>query len=143
MLVFLRRAGEHGFEYLLLKRADLGAWQGVAGGGENDETPVRAAIRETFEETGVLVSSVVDLESVEMLSALDVVGCYRWGEDIELVPEHAFLSDIPSDTPIQLSSEHLAYRWCKPQQAFELLEWDSNRRAILAAERITRLEDRE
>lgn len=37
---------------MLLKRADDGKWQGVSGGGEDNETFKNAAIRETFEETG-------------------------------------------------------------------------------------------
>ena len=34
-------------EYALLRRADLGWWQGVTGGGEDDETPFETARRET------------------------------------------------------------------------------------------------
>ena len=41
------------FEYLLLKRSDERWWQGIAGGGEGNETPLEAAKRETFEETGI------------------------------------------------------------------------------------------
>ena len=37
VLVFLRRLDANGPEYLVLKRADLSVWQGVAGGGEGDE----------------------------------------------------------------------------------------------------------
>ncbi len=133
VLVFLRRSNHGTAEYLLLRRADMGVWQGVAGGGEGDETPVEAAIRETVEETGVSVSSVIDLESVEILSVLDVAGFYRWGHDVELLPEHSFLADVPFDTPIQLSCEHTEYLWCDLQQALELLEWDSNKRALSAA----------
>jgi dATP pyrophosphohydrolase len=41
------------FAYLLLKRSDEGWWQGIAGGGEDSETPLEAAKRETLEETGI------------------------------------------------------------------------------------------
>ena len=134
VLIFLRRNNHGATEYLLLRRADMGVWQGVAGGGEGDETPVEAAIRETVEETGVRISSVIDLESVEMLSVLDVAGFYRWGHDVELIPEHSFLADVPFDAPIQLSCEHTEYLWCDLQQALELLEWDSNKKALSAAQ---------
>ena len=53
VLGFLRRLDADGPEYLVLKRADLSVWQGVAGGGEGDESPREAAIRETMEEVGV------------------------------------------------------------------------------------------
>ncbi|MGY4745063.1 NUDIX domain-containing protein [Streptomyces sp. B21-108] len=38
---------------MLLRREDMNVWQGVAGGGEVDETPQQAAIRETCEELGL------------------------------------------------------------------------------------------
>ena len=130
ILVFLRRVIDGMAECLLLRRADKGVWQGVAGGGEGDETPAEAAIRETFEETGVLVTDVKDLESVEMLSVLDVAGYHRWGEEITTIPEFAFFADVSSDVSIHLSGEHTEYRWCSLDQALKLLEWDSNKRAI-------------
>lgn len=52
ILVFLRRVINDEIEYLLLRRADSGVWQGIAGGGEDDEGPEDAATRETLEETG-------------------------------------------------------------------------------------------
>lgn len=134
ILVFLRRVSDRGFEYLLLKRADMGVWQGVAGGGEENETPTEAAIRETLEETGVHVSSIVDLDSVEMLSVLDVAGCYRWGNSVEFIPEYAFCADVSVDISIRISGEHTECRWCNLEQALNLLEWESNKRAIVLAE---------
>ena len=106
VLVFLRRVADGASEYLLLKRSDMDVWQGVAGGGEGEETPSEAAIRETFEETGVLVLDVIDLESVEMLSVPDVAGYYRWGEEIKTIPEYAFYADIACDVSICISEEH-------------------------------------
>ena len=35
-----------------MRRADDGSWQGITGGGENDETPVEAAKKEAAEEQG-------------------------------------------------------------------------------------------
>ena len=134
ILVFLRRDNDGIVEYLILKRVDMGAWQGIAGGGEDDEAPAEAAIRETLEETGVTVSGLIDLESVETLSVLTVAGFYQWGEGVELIPEYSFCADVPFDTPIRLSGEHTEYRWCDLQRALELLEWDSNKKALIAAE---------
>jgi hypothetical protein len=34
-----RRAGDE-FKYALLRRSDAGFWQGISGGGEDDETPL-------------------------------------------------------------------------------------------------------
>ena len=118
----------------MLRRADTGVWQGVAGGGEGDETPSEAAVREIEEETGAIVQDVIDLDSVEMLSVLDVAGFLRWGEDVRYIPEHAFCADVPLDTPIRLSGEHTECRWCNLEEALDMLEWESNRQAIAAAE---------
>ncbi len=130
VLVFLRRHRDGQDEILLLKRSDLGVWQGIARGGEGYEAPAEAAIRETFEETRVLVADVKDLESVEMLSVLDVAGYHRWGEEITSIPEYAFCADVVSDVSIHISGEHTDYQWCSMEQALKLLEWDSNKRAI-------------
>lgn len=135
VLVFLCRRREGQDEVLLLKRSDLGVWQGVAGGGEGDETPMETAIRETLEETGVLASDIVDLDSAEMLSVLDVAGYYRWGESVDFIPEYAFCADVPVDTSIKISSEHTEYRWCSPEEALDMLEWESNKRAIVLVEK--------
>ena len=48
-----RRVDDGAFEYALLRRSDAGYWQAVAGGGEDDETPLEAARREAYEEAGI------------------------------------------------------------------------------------------
>ena len=133
VLVFLRRLDANGPEYLVLKRADLSVWQGVAG-GEGDESPREAAIRETMEEVGVSATRLIDLESVAMVPILDVVGCYRWGDDVLEIPEHAFCVDVDTSVVVRLSEEHAEYRWCSAREALDLLEWDSNRKALCVAE---------
>lgn len=103
VLVFLRRLDANGPEYLVLKRADLSVWQGVAGGGEGDESPREAAIRETMEEVGASATRLIDLESVAMVPVLDVVGCYRWGDDVLEIPEYAFCVDVDANVVIRLA----------------------------------------
>ncbi|MDX9955097.1 MAG: NUDIX domain-containing protein, partial [Anaerolineae bacterium] len=48
-----RRKLDGQIEIALLKRADAGYWQGIAGGGEDPESPLEAARRETYEESGI------------------------------------------------------------------------------------------
>lgn len=70
---------------------------------------------------------------------LGVAGFYRWGDDVELIPEYSFLAEVPFDAPIQLSDEHAKYRWCDLQRTLEPWKWDSNKRALNGADSITRL----
>lgn len=57
-------------EFCFLLRAEEGFWQGIAGGGEDDETPLDAARRETFEETGIKASvDFIQLDTMESVPA--------------------------------------------------------------------------
>jgi len=46
----------------VLKRSDADCWQFVAGGGDDGETPIQAAVRETREEVGIS-APVISLDS--------------------------------------------------------------------------------
>ena len=125
-----RRVDSDVFEYALLRRADAGFWQGVTGGGEDDETPLEAARRETYEETGISPdSSFFQLDTVEPVR-VTYFGCsYLWGEDIYVIPQYCF-GVLVEDQEIVLSHEHTAYRWLRYAQADLLLKWDGNKTAL-------------
>jgi dihydroneopterin triphosphate diphosphatase len=73
----------HEFEYLLLKRSDAAYWQGIAGGGEGDETTLEAAKRETLEETGIPKDSrFLRLITVVPISATEFRDHRLWGRKI-------------------------------------------------------------
>ena len=79
------------FEYALLQRSDAGFWQGVSGGGEDEETPLAAAQRETFEETGIPADSVfLPLDTVEPIRVTVFGNSHLWGEDVYVVPQYCF-----------------------------------------------------
>lgn len=83
VLVLPYRIKGSNFEYAILKRADLHYWQGIAGGGEDEETPLEAARREVFEETGLSESSkLMMLDSITSLPVEHVVGEFFRGEDV-------------------------------------------------------------
>lgn len=120
-------------EYLILFRKTVrfgDFWQAISGGGEDDETPLQAAIRETEEETGLTPNApFFRLEMMSMLPANVATNQMLWGPDVLVVPEYAFAVQVGQD-PIQISAEHDEYRWCTYEQAQELLLWDSNRNAL-------------
>ncbi len=125
-----RRAGEGKFEYALLKRADLGFWQGVTGGGEDDETPLETARRETYEETGIPPSaSFLQLDTVEPVPVIHFGNGHLWGEEVYVIPQYAFGVEVEAGE-LTLSREHTACRWLRYAEAERLLEFDGNRTAL-------------
>lgn len=116
--------------YCVLRRADSHDWQFIAGGGEDDETPLRAAVREIAEEGGVTARDIIQLRSICYIPA-DIFPkrhLYHWPEDLYVLPEYSF--GFPCGEEITLSREHTQCRWLPCQEAREMLRWDSNRTAL-------------
>ena len=125
-----RKIGEGEFEYALLKRADAGFWQGVSGGGEDDETPIETARRETFEETGISPDATfLQLDTVEPIPVTTFGVSYLWGEDLYVIPQYWF-GVLAVERALVLSHEHTEYRWLAYEQARRLLEFDGNKTAL-------------
>ncbi len=116
--------------FLILHRTESDYWQFIAGGGENGETPLYAAIRETFEEIGVESSNIHQLESVAYVPAEVIAENRRqhWDKNIFVIPEYSFAFECDSE-PI-LSNEHTEYKWLIYDKARKLLKWDSNKVAM-------------
>lgn len=128
VLPFRRTGG--GSEYAALRRADCGAWQGVAGGGEGPETIATAAHREIAEETGRCGPLLLyPLQSTASIP----VDCFGpdtgWPVDIYVIPEYAFGLDC-TGLEITLSPEHGELCWGPYKIIHDLLTWDSNRIAL-------------
>jgi dihydroneopterin triphosphate diphosphatase len=130
-------------EYAILKRADLHYWQGIAGGGEDAETPLNAARREVFEETGLTETfKLMTLDSITSLPVEHVVGEFLWGEDVYVIKEHSFGVDV-SEGELLLSKEHSALKWVSYEEAYRELKWDSNRTALWELhKRLTRMREK-
>ncbi|MQB02044.1 MAG: NUDIX domain-containing protein [Actinobacteria bacterium] len=131
VLVFpYRVSADGGFVYALLRRADADYWQGVAGGGEEGESPLEAARREAGEEAGVPADAeFVTLDSVATIPVVNVTGSFMWGPDVLVIPEHAFGVRCGS-AELALSDEHTESRWFTRDEAMRALRWDSNRNAL-------------
>jgi dATP pyrophosphohydrolase len=116
-------------KYCVFKREDMKVWQGIAGGGEDGETPHQTAIREAHEEAGVsLNSKIIQLSSVCAIPVVAISG-FVWGEDVLVIPEYSFGVELMSED-IVLSNEHLQYEWLSYEETKKRFEWDSNRTAL-------------
>lgn len=129
VLVFPYRLSPSGeYEFAIFRRAE-GYWQGIAGGGEDDETPSDAAKREAWEEAGIpLDTSLFPLDSCTRIPVVNIGGFY-WGKDVLVIPEYCFGLEITNDA-IGLSDEHTEYQWTTYLHARECLKWDSNKTAL-------------
>ena len=84
-----RRTTDGRIEYALLKRVDDGFWQAITGGGEDQETPLEAARRETQEESGILPTSYfIQLDTIESVPVTEFRNSSIWGDDIYVIPQY-------------------------------------------------------
>ena len=121
---YVYRRIDDGILFLLMKR-NLNKiyehlWQGVAGKIEEGETSSEAAIRELKEETG--------LSPVNMFVADHVSKFYEvHGDRINLVP--VFGIEVDSEI-INLSEEHISYKWVDINEALNTLVWNGQKKGI-------------
>ena len=131
------RMGDNEFEYALLKSAERNVWEAVAGGGEDNETLLEAAKRETFEETGIRTdSSLIQLDTVAPVPVTRFRNVY-WGNNVYVIPLHYF-GVLVGNRQILLSEEHNEYKWLKYQDAYNLLKYDDDKIALWELDRRVR-----
>lgn len=109
-------------QYLLLRRSTKGSrpgeWDLPGGIIEPGEDPVAAAVRETYEETG-LILSVNSLKLVLFSSRIEPLDCYNEHGELTGVKEDASVSRLyfrseAEQEPypdIRLSKEHVCVGW--------------------------------
>lgn len=116
--------------FCAFRRTDSDYWQFIAGGGENGETPIEAAKRETAEETGVETTNLQQLKCIAYVPAEVITESRRqhWDKNIYVIPEYSFAFECDSE-PL-LSNEHNEYKWLAYDEARKLLKWDSNKVAM-------------
>lgn len=122
---------DNSIRYAVFKRTDTthAVWQGIAGGGEDEETPLQAARREAFEEGAIPDDSrYLRLDSTATIP-VDRIAGFLWGDEVMVVPEYCF-GVLCDDEDFHLSSEHSEYRWLSYGDAYDLLSRDSNKNAL-------------
>ncbi|WP_302722215.1 NUDIX hydrolase [Gilvimarinus gilvus] len=129
VLVFSYFKKKSGLRYLILKRSDNSCWQGIAGGGEMNESPLEAARREAFEEAGIPMNA--NYISLDSMCTVPI----RYFPELAstdgslVIPEYAF--GVESKTmDVCLSIEHTEYTWSSYEEAVDKLKWDSNVNAL-------------
>ncbi len=129
LVVPFRRTSEQ-IEFGVLRREDMNVWQAVAGGGEEGETPERAALRETSEELGLeLPTPLYRLQTTASVPARFFADRISWPAGTYVVPEYSFAADV-TGAEITISHEHTAMQWLDYQTAHDVLRFDSNRTAL-------------
>jgi dATP pyrophosphohydrolase len=122
-------------EVLLLERADFpGNWQSVTGSRDGEETLCETAVREVFEETGLIAKSDT-LTDWNMQNVYDIYPQWqhRYTPGTTRNTEHVFGLQLTQQLAVELSPrEHLSYQWLPWDVAADKVFSPSNREAILA-----------
>ena len=131
VLVILYKKKKDEILFCVGLRSSKNIWQFVAGGAEDKETPIEAAIRELSEETGINIKEedLIVLDSKTTIPVVNVTGTYTWGKDVFVIPEYAFAVDATS-FQIKLSNEHTEFKWLEYNKAMDILTYDSNKSAL-------------
>jgi len=130
------KVGKSTFKYAVLRRADAGYWQAVAGGGEDDETPFEAAKRETHEEIGFSTKDTefLQLDTVIFIPVTEFRDSYHWGDDVYVIPQHCFGVQMKNSS-IKLSYEHTEYKWMKYKEVQNILKYEGDKTALWELDR--------
>ena len=107
-------------QVLIMERADkAGFWQSVTGSVEGEETPIEAAIREVFEETG-LNATQYNLQDWRASNVYEIYPHWRhrYAPSVVENTEHLFGLELPEKLAIKLApSEHIRYEWVDWREA--------------------------
>ena len=128
-----------GREFLLLKRvAGFGGyWQSVTGSLEEGERHAEAAVREVFEETGI-VAREDELIDLSLINTFEIAPQYRakYAPGVTHNEEVCFALKVDKCEVRPDPTEHDEYAWADYETAFDMLYWDSSKLAFAALKKI-------
>lgn len=117
----------------LLRREPAGFWQSVTGSLSVNETPLKAALREVREETGLDAGAGLTDSGVINRYTIHPAWRQRYVSQVEANTEYVFSLLLPVRMLITLDpAEHMGYRWLPRDAAAELATSATDRDAILA-----------
>lgn len=130
VLVLPYRQVSEAFEFAVLRRADNLCRQGLAGGGEDNETPLEAAQREAREEAGIIApGGFLPLQAACTVPVTEFRDNNGWDLALYVIPEHSFGVECTGQALV-LSDEHDAVEWLPYAEASARFTYDSNRTAL-------------
>lgn len=123
-----------GGEVLQLRRREpADFWQSVTGSLTENETPLKAAIREVFEETGVIADDGLVDTGIVNRYPIHPAWRHKFASGVKENTEYVFSLQLPERTGIRLDpEEHTEYRWLSPAAAASGASSQTDRDAILA-----------
>lgn len=117
----------------LLRREPQGFWQSVTGSLVPGESPLKAALREVREETGLDADMGLTDSGVINRYPIHPAWRERYAPSVRENTEYVFSLLLPGTVDIRLSpTEHSEYRWLPRGAAAELAASATDRAAILA-----------
>jgi dATP pyrophosphohydrolase len=121
-------------EVLLIERAARpGYWQSVTGSIDRLDEPLEdAAVREVFEETGIVAAREV-LRRWDVMRTFEIYPHWRhrFAPGTTHNDEHMFSLEVPAAVPVRLApDEHTAWQWLPWKAAVDKCFSWTNREAI-------------
>ena len=118
----------------LLRREPVDFWQSVTGSLREGETPLKAALREVREETGLDASAGLTDSGIVNRYPIHPAWRQRYAPEVQENTEHVFSLLLSEPVDIKLSpDEHLECRWLPREQAVEFATSATDKAAILAS----------
>lgn len=116
----------------LRRREPPDYWQSVTGSLEPGESPLKAALRELREETGL--DGGAGLADAGFINRYPIHPAWRhrFAPDVTENTEYVFHLELPARSEVRLCPEHVEYRWLPREQAAAAASSDTDRAAILA-----------
>lgn len=125
-----------GREYLLLKRiaSHGGFWQSVTGSLEEGETHAEAAVREVYEETGIILRED-ELMALNVINVFEIAPQWRgkYAPGVTHNEEVCFALKVNKCEVHIDPREHEQYVWVDDETVPQMLYWESNKRVFAVA----------